>query len=72
MVIGWILSAALILTPFYLVTLPIVADMEFDPWFDPAYSALHGPLVSVGVSWIIFVCILGYGGTFDSELTKGH
>lgn len=70
LVIGWTLSASLILTPFYLVTLPIVSDMEFDPWFDPAYSALHGPLVSVGVSWIIFVCTLGHGGTFVSDFRK--
>lgn len=71
LVVGWIISATLILAPFYMVTLPIVTNFVYDPWFDPAYSALHGPLASVGVSWIILVCTLGHGGTFVSEFPRG-
>lgn len=71
LVVGWIISATLILAPFYIVTMPIVTNFVYDPWFDPAYSALHGPLASVGVSWIILVCTLGHGGTFVSEFPRG-
>lgn len=63
LIIGWILSAVLILSPLYLVTLFLSSNYVYSPWIDPAYCVLHGPLASVGVSWIILVCTIGYGGT---------
>lgn len=67
LIIGWILSAVLILSPLYLVTLFLSSNYVYSPWLDPAYCVLHGPLASVGVSWIILVCIIGYGGTSVSS-----
>lgn len=62
LIIGWILSAVLILSPLYLVTLFLSSNYVYSPWIDPAYYVLHGPLASVGISWIILVCTIGYGG----------
>lgn len=63
LILGWILSTVLILSPLYLVTLFLSSNYDYSPWIDPAYCVLHGPMVSVGVSWIILVCTIGYGGT---------
>lgn len=67
LIIGWFLSAVLILSPLYLVTLFLSSNYVYSPWIDPAYCVLHGPMASVGVSWIILVCTIGYGGTLVSS-----
>lgn len=62
--VGWILSFIIQMVILYGLS-PYLDDETvpvINPFFRVIYGVFHRTLWSVVISWIIFVCVKGYGG----------
>jgi CDP-diglyceride synthetase len=60
---GWIMSAGLCLSVIYTILIPYsptYVENRLDAAF---YAAFHKLGWSLGVAWVIWACVNGYGGT---------
>lgn len=60
--LGWILSAALCLSVIFLILIPYSLDYKYDRLDAAFYAGFHKLGWSLGIAWIIWACVNGYGG----------
>ncbi|XP_069696161.1 nose resistant to fluoxetine protein 6-like isoform X1 [Periplaneta americana] len=66
---GWLLTAVALLGPLF-GSLPFQQpDYVFNNLETSLYSGLHRPVWTLGVAWLIFACVSGYGGPVNSLLS---
>ncbi|XP_021937403.1 O-acyltransferase like protein-like isoform X2 [Zootermopsis nevadensis] len=69
LVAGWLLGAVCLLTPILVLHEIIQDDNYYHSIKLQVYAALSRPIWSMGVSWVIFVCVAGYGGPVNKFLS---
>ncbi|XP_059484131.1 uncharacterized protein LOC132201727 [Neocloeon triangulifer] len=68
-ILDWILNTALCLAIIYVIIIPYSKGYDYDNISAAFYAAFHRLGWSVGVSWVIWACVNGYGGPVDSILS---
>lgn len=58
----WIGSTIVWLGVVFSVTVFQNQSYVYNPIVDSLYIALSRPIFSLGIGWIIFACVTGYGG----------
>jgi hypothetical protein len=61
---GWLLAAVCLLVPIFVLH-EMIQEVNSSLHFQiQLYTTLSRPIWSLGVSWVIFVCVVGYGGKY--------
>ncbi|PSN55337.1 hypothetical protein C0J52_01839 [Blattella germanica] len=67
--IGWLMSATICLTVLLGVSIFYDDLHEYNVIESGIYAGLHRPVWALGVAWVIFACVSGYGGPVDTILS---
>jgi FtsH-binding integral membrane protein len=59
---GWCLSTGLCLSVIFTILIPYSFEYKYDRLDAAFYAGLHKFGWSVGIAWIIWACVNGYGG----------
>jgi len=65
---GWLLGTVCLVAPIISQHLLVPNILDPDKLKETLYTTLSRPVWSLGVSWVIFACVSGYGGKY----CKGH
>ncbi|KAL0272822.1 UNVERIFIED_CONTAM: hypothetical protein PYX00_005651 [Menopon gallinae] len=68
-VLGWLLSAGLCLGSLYGIVYFIDNGLQDKQWESSSYLTFHRLGWALGLSWVIFACIVGYGGPVNVILS---
>ncbi|XP_069694765.1 nose resistant to fluoxetine protein 6-like [Periplaneta americana] len=66
---GWLFTAMALLGPLFGLLPFQQPDYVFNNLETSLYSGLHRPVWALGVAWLIFACVSGYGGPVNSLLS---
>ncbi|XP_069696166.1 nose resistant to fluoxetine protein 6-like isoform X2 [Periplaneta americana] len=66
---GWLLTAVALLGSLFGLLPFQQPDYAFNNLETSIYSGLHRPVWTLGVAWLIFACVSGYGGPVNSFLS---
>jgi hypothetical protein len=61
-IVGWLLNTFLCLTVIYTILIPYSDTYDYDDLEAAFFAAFHRVAWAVGMGWIIFACVNGYGG----------
>jgi hypothetical protein len=60
---GWLVAAVCLVAPI-IVEHELIQGDYIEHWKEKFYITISRPIWSLGVSWVIFVCVTGYGGKY--------
>jgi uncharacterized membrane protein len=60
--VEWSLNTVLCLTLVYIIVIPYSRDYAYEELGAAFYAAFHRIGWSLGIGWIIWACVNGYGG----------
>jgi hypothetical protein len=63
-ILDWLLNTTLCLTLIYIIVIPYSDSYEYYDVEAAFFAALHRVAWAVGIGWIIWACVNGYGGIF--------
>ncbi|XP_059481090.1 nose resistant to fluoxetine protein 6-like [Neocloeon triangulifer] len=66
--LGWLLSAAICLTIVFTILIVYAEDYVYEPVAASFYATFHKFGWAIGVGWVIWACVNGYGGPVNSIL----
>ncbi|XP_065345174.1 nose resistant to fluoxetine protein 6-like [Cloeon dipterum] len=67
--LGWFLSTLVCLTIVYSILIVYDLDYTYEPVAAAFYASLHKLGWALGVGWVIWACVNGYGGPVNSILS---
>jgi hypothetical protein len=64
--VGWFLCTAICLSIIFVILIPYAKGYEYDRLGAAFYAGFHRLGWSLGIAWVIWACVNGYGGTQTS------
>jgi len=61
--VGWFICTAICLSIIFVILIPYAKGYEYDRLSAAFYAGFHRLGWSLGIAWIIWACVNGYGGT---------
>jgi len=66
---GWVLSSGFCLSVLFTILIPYSFEYKYDRLDAAFYAGFHKLGWSMGIAWIIWACVNGYGGNSFKLLT---